>query len=51
MYELLTEPELYPARNPVSRQRNAYIRVFHAVPDAPAVDVYANDQPIARQLS
>ena len=28
----------------------AYIRILHAVPGAPAVDVYANDNLIARGL-
>jgi len=30
---------------------DASIRVLHAVPDAPSVDVYANEQLIARDLS
>lgn len=29
----------------------AYVRVLHAVPDAPNVDVYANDKMIARNLA
>lgn len=29
----------------------SFVRVFHASPDAPAVDVYLNDQVIARNLS
>ncbi|SDK99681.1 DUF4397 domain-containing protein [Natronincola ferrireducens] len=29
----------------------SYIRVFHAVPDAPAVDVYANDCLIVKNIS
>jgi hypothetical protein len=33
------------------REPNSYIRVFHASPDAPAVDVYANNNIIARGLS
>lgn len=39
-------------RNPyTSRNTNrSYIRVLHAVPNAPAVDVYANGIPIARNL-
>lgn len=28
-----------------------YIRLFHAAPNAPAVDIYANGAPIARNLS
>ena len=28
-----------------------YVRVLHAVPDAPNVDVYANDQQIAKNLA
>jgi hypothetical protein len=28
----------------------SYIRLLHAVPDAPAVDIYANDSIIARRL-
>ena len=31
--------------------RIAYIRVLHAVPDAPNVDVYADDQMIAKDLA
>lgn len=30
---------------------NSYIRILHAVPNAPALDVYANGTPIARNLS
>jgi len=33
------------------RQTYAYVRVLHASPDAPPVDVYANGNIIARQLS
>jgi hypothetical protein len=29
----------------------SYIRVLHASPDAPAVDIYANGNPIAKNLS
>lgn len=29
---------------------SAYIRILHAVPDAPAVDIYANDHLIAKKL-
>ena len=35
----------------MSQSRNtSYIRILHAVPNAPAVDVYANRVPIARNL-
>ncbi len=33
-----------------SRDRS-HIRIFHAVPNAPAFDIYANGMPIARNLS
>ena len=33
-----------------TRQRGTYVRVFHAVPDAPAVDVYANDMLIFKNI-
>jgi len=33
------------------RVEKSYIRILHASPDAPAVDVYANDMLIARNLS
>lgn len=35
----------------MTRQMNSYIRVFHSSPNAPAVDVYANDNLIAKNLS
>ncbi len=38
---------LYP-RQPIIP---SYIRLLHAVPNAPAVDIYANGSPIARNLS
>ena len=31
-------------------QMNSYIRVFHASPNAPAVDVYANGNLIVKDL-
>lgn len=34
-----------------ARVQNSYIRVLHASPDAPAVDIYANGNPIARSLA
>lgn len=34
-----------------ANHNSSYIRVFHAVPNAPAVDVYANGTLIARNLS
>ncbi len=39
--------------NPYSRQPPApsYIRLLHASPNTPAVDIYANGSPIARNLS
>jgi hypothetical protein len=33
------------------KKMNSYVRVFHAVPDAPAVDVYANCNLIVQNLS
>lgn len=33
------------------RQIKSYIRVLHASPEAPAVDVYANEKPIAKNLA
>lgn len=35
----------------VMRPSKSYIRILHASPDAPPVDVYANGNPIARNLS
>jgi hypothetical protein len=35
----------------LERIMTSYIRLFHAVPDAPAVDVYSNNIPIARNLT
>lgn len=32
-------------------QMNSFIRFFHTVPNAPAVDVYANGNPIVRNLA
>ncbi|SHI52361.1 protein of unknown function [Clostridium amylolyticum] len=34
-----------------AEQMNSYIRVFHASPNAPAVDVYANGNLLVRNLS
>jgi hypothetical protein len=34
-----------------ARQMNSYIRVFHASPNAPAVDIYANGSLIVRNLA
>ncbi|OJU12175.1 MAG: hypothetical protein BGN88_13260 [Clostridiales bacterium 43-6] len=34
----------------MQQQSNSKIRVFHAVPNAPAVDVYANDNIIVKNL-
>lgn len=34
-----------------SSSDRSYIRILHAVPNAPAIDVYANGMPIARNLS
>ncbi|KOA19218.1 hypothetical protein CLHOM_23240 [Clostridium homopropionicum DSM 5847] len=34
-----------------ARQSNSYIRIFHASPDAPPVDVYANGNLIAKNLT
>jgi hypothetical protein len=33
------------------RQINSYIRLFHASPGAPAVDIYANGNLIVKNLS
>lgn len=33
------------------RQSNSYIRLLHASPDAPAVDIYANGSLLARNLA
>lgn len=37
--------------NMVGNSDKSYLRVLHAVPNAPAVDVYANGMPIARNLN
>ncbi|HOJ48884.1 MAG TPA: DUF4397 domain-containing protein [Bacillota bacterium] len=41
---------LGPNGNVLMPQETAYIRLFHASPDAPAVDVYANGTLIAKGL-
>lgn len=44
----------YPSNTKISNDNTAsmsYVRVLHAVPDAPNVDVYANDKLIASNLS
>ncbi|OPZ85349.1 MAG: hypothetical protein BWY74_03941 [Firmicutes bacterium ADurb.Bin419] len=48
MYDYFYNPQY----NLYSRQPSApsYIRLMHASPNAPAVDVYANGSPIARNL-
>ena len=51
MNEMMINPSLYGLPYEYFRQTNAYVRVLHASPDAPAVDVYANENIIARQLS
>ncbi len=40
-------------RNPFTPRNNdrSFIRVLHAIPNVPAVDVYANGMPIARNLT
>lgn len=45
--------ESYVLNNPYFRMEpvNSYIRLFHASPDAPAVDIYTNDKLIAKNLS
>lgn len=45
--------ENYILNNPYYRMEpnNSYIRILHASPDAPAVDIYANDKLIAKNLS
>ena len=49
---LFAQERIYnnPPNMGLDRERT-YIRIFHAVPNAPAVDVYANGMPIARNLS
>ena len=48
MYEKL----LYTINNTAPKPAaGGYIRAFHAVPDAPNVDIYANDQLIAKSLA
>ncbi|MCX7773222.1 MAG: DUF4397 domain-containing protein [Clostridia bacterium] len=37
-------------RNAPRNRDESYIRIFHASPNAPAVDVYANGMPLARNL-
>ncbi len=50
-------PNIYPwydmfqSRNETTPSMKSYIRLLHASPDAPAVDVYANNKPIAKNLS
>lgn len=43
----------YVLNNPYYRMEpmNSYIRILHASPDAPVVDIYANDKLIAKNLS
>lgn len=44
-------PYSYPNNYYVAQLTRSYIRVLHASPDAPAVDIYANDNLIARNLT
>ena len=39
-----------PIVQPLQNSSTSHIRVLHAVPDAPNVDVYANDQLVAENL-
>jgi hypothetical protein len=39
------------SNNPFRQDLFSYIRLLHASPDAPSVDVYVNDKPVARGLS
>lgn len=50
MYYYEKHTENYEMQN-MREPSMAYVRVLHAVPDAPNVDVYANDKMIARNLA
>jgi hypothetical protein len=43
----------YSLNNPFYRMEpvNSYVRILHASPDAPPVDIYANDKLIAKNVS
>lgn len=41
----------YSYRATPAKPANSYIRVFHAVPNAPAVDIYANDNLLVEKLA
>lgn len=48
MFENYYYPDDYYYREP---EANSYVRILHASPNAPAVDVYANGNPIARNVT
>ena len=41
----------WPCYAEMSRPSDSYVRILHASPDAPAVDIYANDNLIAKNLA
>lgn len=41
----------YPVDPIVDANQNSYIRVLHASPGAPAVDIYVNDNPVVKDLA
>ncbi len=49
----MEDRENYILNNPYYRMEpmNSYVRILHASPDAPVVDIYANDKLIAKNLS
>lgn len=51
MYYNHTQNIFITQNNDEDEVKVSYIRVFHASPDAPAVDVYANDDLIASDLA
>ncbi len=42
--------EQRPIPRPQARQNVSYVRIFHASPDAPPVDVYLNNNKVAQNL-
>jgi len=48
---LLQKYTSYPYVQGTINQQNTYIRVLHAVPNAPAVDVYVNEKKIGTNLT
>jgi hypothetical protein len=51
MYNNMRNSNATPGMPYIGNSPMGYVRVLHAVPDAPSVDVYANDELIADNLA